>query len=475
MVSSRAFKHASKNVSKNASRQATKHASPASLTRAPDTRREAFAIAAPGLAPLVAAELEALGVQVQGVEPAGVAFSATPRMLFRVNCWSRLATRVVMRLDTFTARDFATLEKLARRVPWGDVLRAGDVAELSVTCRKSRLYHSDAVAQRIARGIERMVPGVRAAQADNDDESGEGDEVAAAIDVEQPEPKRDHGKKPKSANRASGPADARVQRILVRFDRDVCTISADASGELLHRRGWRLDTGKAPLRETLAAALIAASEWQGDVPLVDPMCGAGTIAIEAALRARNIAPGLSRSFSCEFWPGVASSLAHEEREAARAAVRDAAAPIVAADRDAGAVEATRTNAERAGVLQSLTVLHQPLSDTDASALGPSGFIVTNPPYGVRTGDPLTLSALWGRLGAMLRSAGPGWRLTAVVPDPALAKELRLPLDRVVMTTTGGRQVAFMRSRAPRGSRTPRATDTPREPHAPDGTVADKSE
>ncbi len=417
-------------------------------SRASEARREAFAIAAPGLAPLVAAELEAVGVQVTGVEPAGVAFSVTPRMLFRVNCWSRLATRVVVRLDTFTARDFATLEKLARRVPWGDVLRTGDVAELSVTCRKSRLYHSDAVAQRIARGIERMVPGVRAAQADSDDDGGDGDDIAEGTDINQTDVQHNRGANPTVDTRAKTAPDARVQRILVRFDRDVCTISADASGELLHRRGWRLDTGKAPLRETLAAALIAASEWPGDVPLIDPMCGAGTIAIEAALRARNMAPGLSRSFSCEFWPGVAASIALEEREAAKAAVREAAAPIIAADRDAGAIEATRTNAERAGVLQSVTILHQPLSDTDACSLGPSGFIVTNPPYGVRTGDPLTLSALWGRLGAVLRSAGPGWRLTAVVPDPAFAKELRLPLDRVVTTTTGGRPVAFMRSRAP---------------------------
>lgn len=410
-------------------------------------RRQAFAIAAPGLAPLVAAELESLGVQVVGVEPAGVAFEATPLMLFRVNCWSRLATRVIVRLDTFEARDFATLEKFARRVPWGDVLRAGERAEISVTCRKSRLYHSDAVAERIARGIERVVPGAHAERevAEEGEDAEDSGEASASP-------------APRAATERGGvltsPAarGGRVQRILVRFDRDVCTISADSSGELLHRRGWRLDSGKAPLRETLAAALIAASAWPGDVPLVDPMCGAGTIAIEAALRARNIAPGLSRSFSCEYWPGVVASIARDEREAARAAQRDAHAPIIAADRDAGAIEATRANAERAGVLESLTILHQPLSDTDVSSLGARGWIVTNPPYGVRTGDPLTLPALWGRLGALVRSAGPGWTLAAVVPDPAFAKELRLPLDRVATTTTGGRQVAFMRSCAPRGAR-----------------------
>ncbi len=418
------------------------------------SERDAFAIAAPGLAPLLAAELTALGVQVRAVEAAGVAFHASDAVLFRVNCWSRLATRVVVRLDSFVARDFATLEKRARRVPWREVLAPGEQAVLSVTCRKSRLYHSDAVAERVARGIELAVPGVRAATGpDDDDADSDPNSVTnAALHVDED-----------TITDATARARAgvhvhvheksnasRAQRILVRLDRDMCTISADASGDLLHRRGWRLDSGKAPLRETLAAALIAASDWPANVPLVDPMCGAGTIAIEAALRARNIAPGLSRTFACEHWPGADPALAAGERDAARAAMLLAApARIVAADRDAGAIEATRTNAERAGVLDDITLQHQPLSDIGLAQIGAAGWVVTNPPYGIRTGNPATLAALWGRLGAVIREAGAGWTLTVVVPDPAFAKELRLPLDRVVVTTTGGRQVAFLKSRLPK--------------------------
>ncbi len=427
---------------------------------------------------MVAAELESLGVQVKEIEPAGVAFEATPLMLFRVNCWSRLATRILVRLDTFPARDFATLEKRARRVPWGDVLQAGDIVELSVTCRKSRLYHSDAVAERIARGIAMAVPGVAlsaikalvdddADDADDADDQADNDvvdgghgmhakiAVPTVLTVQRVTSSRTpHGRATTSQRNSATTSQhtSRVQRILVRFDHDVCTISADASGELLHRRGWRLDSGKAPLRETLAAALITASGWTADVPFIDPMCGAGTIAIEAALRARNIAPGLSRTFSCEFWPHVKPEIALAERERAASGVLQAApAAIIAADRDAGAMEATRTNAQRAGVLQDLTLVQKPLSDTRAASLGARGWIVTNPPYGVRTGDPHTLPALWGRLGAAVREAGPGWTLAAVAPDPALAKEIRLPLDRVVVTTTGGRQVAFVRSRLPKKS------------------------
>jgi putative N6-adenine-specific DNA methylase len=371
----------------------------------------------------VAAELRTLGVNVSEVEPAGVAFDATQEELFRVNCWSRLASRVIVRLDRFEARDFATLEKRSQRVPWSEILSSGDTAELSITCRKSRLYHSDAVAERVARGIERSLPGVRTAAARGDEDDAE----------------------PIAHNNTS----SRTQRILVRLDHDVCTISADASGQLLHRRGWRLDSGKAPLRETLAAALLVASEWPSDAPLVDPMCGAGTIAIEAALVACNIAPGLSRTYSCEFWPRVDVTIAERIRADARSAQRKAPAVIVAGDRDAGAIEATRTNAERAGVLDSLTIVHQPLSDIDLAQYGARGWVVTNPPYGIRTGNVDTLHALWGRLGAVVRTGGTGWTLGVVVPDPSLAREIRLSLERVVNTSTGGRQVSFSRSRPPR--------------------------
>jgi putative N6-adenine-specific DNA methylase len=228
-------------------------------------------------------------------------------------------------------------------------------------------------------------------------------------------------------------------------------VSADTSGALLHRRGWRLATAKAPLRETLAAALIASSGWPGDVPLVDPMGGAGTIAIEAALRARGLVPGLARDFACEHWPGADRALMARLREEAAARTRPAlSAPIVCADRDAGAIEATEGNATRAGVRADLTVLHQPLSAMDLAALGPRGWVVTNPPWGLRTGDPATLRALWGRLGALIRAAGPGWSLAAVVPDPQYARELRLPLETLLRTSAGGRPVSFVRSRLPGG-------------------------
>lgn len=388
------------------------------MSAASSSRLDVFAVATPGVAPLVAAECVALGLTPREVSTAGVALDLTPAELFTLNCWTRLASRVLVRLAQFEARDFATLEKQAARVPWARVLTAEAPVRLRVTCRKSRLYHSDAVAERVARSLTAVMPGVQVSGRARDDEDEDGADDAAVS-----------------------------QLIVVRFDRDRCTISADSSGALLHRRGWRQAVAKAPLRETLAAMMLAAVPWDGDVPLVDPFCGSGTIGIEAALRVRRMAPGLARRFAMERWPG-ADGAAHD---AVRQAARDAmlpgvGAPIVLRDRDAGAIAAARANAERAGVLGDLHIEQGALSETDLAGLGPRGLLLTNPPYGLRVSDGADLRALYARLGDVLRTGGPGWRLGMLVPpDRALAGQLRLRLTPAVRTTNGGLPVELLLS------------------------------
>lgn len=382
---------------------------------APPTAFDAFAIAAPGLAPLVAAECVVQGITPREVTPAGVAFDATAGQLFSMNLWSRLASRVLVRLAQFEARDFATLEKVAARVPWQRVLKPGATVRLRVTCRKSRLYHSDAVAERVGRGILGAITGSQV--------------VGRAVDDEDDD-------------------DAVTQLIVVRFDHDQCTISADSSGALLHRRGWRQAIAKAPLRETLAAAMLTACEWNGAVPLVDPFCGSGTIGIEAALRARGMAPGLGREFVMEQWPNAdAAVFARVRREADAQRRPSVGAPIVMRDRDAGACKAALANAERAGVLQDIVVEQGSLSDTALDEIGNTGLLLTNPPYGLRIGDGSDLRALYARLGDVLRAGGRGWQLGLLVPDRVLAGQTRLTFDAVLRTTSGGLPVEVLRSRA----------------------------
>src|SRR5262249_6616991 len=144
--------------------------------------------------------------------------------------------------------------------------------------------------------------------------------------------------------------------------RDDCTISTDSSGPLLHRRGYRVDGGKAPLRETLAAALLLAGEWDGTTPVVDPFCGSGTIPIEAALLARRMPPGWNRRFAFERWPSFDPAGYAAVRAALAREIRDRVpAPIIGSDRDRGAIDASITNSERARVTGDIEWRHHALS------------------------------------------------------------------------------------------------------------------
>jgi putative N6-adenine-specific DNA methylase len=330
----------------------------------------------------------------------------------------RIASRVLIRLDTFEARSFAELERHARRIPWTRIVRSGDAARFRVTCKKSRLYHSDAVAQRLADALVKMVPGVHA----------EGGSAAETED--------------------EAPGEERSALFVVRVLRDRCTVSADASGELLHRRGYRQATAKAPLRETLAAALLAASDWDGVASLMDPLCGSGTIPIEGALMARGIAPGARRAFAAERWPGVSAAVSAAVRaELATRSRERAPGAIVGSDRDAGAIESARANAERAGTAADIELAIHAISALRVPDGNP-GWIVSNPPYGVRVGESDRVRDLWAQLGKVLRERAPGWHVALLSPDLALERQLQLPIRLVAQTSNGGIPVRMVVARVP---------------------------
>lgn len=336
---------------------------------------------------------------------------------------------MLVRGTRFPARALGELERKARTVPWTDFIAPGSAVAFRVTARKSRLYHTGAIAERLASALTRAVANVDAT-------FGEG---AGRTSRESPAPF------PKVAA-----SDRPAQLVVVRVAHDEVTVSFDASGEHLHRRGWRLATAKAPLRETLAAAMLAGAAYDG-AALVDPLCGSGTIAIEAALSARRIAPGLARAFGAERWPGADPAVWRAVRDAARAQVRPAPAPIVASDRDAGAVAAARANAERAGVAGDITFAEQALSAV-APPVG-AGWVVTNPPYGIRVGERAEVRDLYARLGAVLRERFAGWRVAVLSADadPAhpLERQLRLPLTPVWTSNNGGIPVRLLTGVAPR--------------------------
>jgi putative N6-adenine-specific DNA methylase len=240
-------------------------------------------------------------------------------------------------------------------------------------------------------------------------------------------------------------ADDTAQLFIVRIVHDQVEISADSSGELLHRRGYRQEIAKAPLRETLAAAMVLASGWRKGEPLLDPMCGSGTIPIEAALIARGIAPGLHRKFQFMNWPTFDSARWDTILEHARSAATHSSEKIRGSDRDAGAIQAAGRNAERAGVADAIQFSEEAISGSIAELedLGDrAGWILTNPPYGIRIGEGEDLRNLYASLGAGLKTK-PGWKVGILTTDTGLVRQTQLPLASRFDTRNGGIPVSFM--------------------------------
>lgn len=360
-----------------------------------------FAACVPGLETLLAAELMELGLLrtrlILGppAESGGVAFEGDDAALHRANLRLRLAERVLVRHEPFPAADFAALVKGAARVPWARYLAPGRPVAVRVETRASKLYHEKAVAERVAEAAGTPL---------------------VAYDEEAP-----------------------AQLVYVKLDNDVCTVGVDSSGAPLHRRGWRYATGKAPLRETLAAALLRASAWDKTSPLLDPFCGSGTIAIEAALWARGVPAGAKRRFAFQDWPSF-------DGKAPAEGTKNAQVPrILASDRDAGAIESARANAARAGVADAIEFSVRAVSAVELPP-GP-GWVVTNPPYGVRVSEGKDLRDLYASLGKTLKSKAPGWNVTLLTSEAVLARAAGLNLEPGLSTLNGGLPVQAHSRRA----------------------------
>jgi putative N6-adenine-specific DNA methylase len=378
---------------------------------------EAFAVTALGLEPITGRELTALGIRGKPSE-GGVAWRGDWESVARANLWLRTASRVLVRVAEFRATAFFELELQAKRIPWRRFVPEGASVAFRVTCRKSKLYHSDAVAERLAKALIKAIPSARIAL-------GVGSESGPGVDPDDDD----------SAADASS-SGAPPVLFVVRFYRDVATVSVDSSGAPLHRRGYRQQLAKAPLRETLAAAMLLAAGWDGTTPLLDPMCGSGTIPIEAARLARRIAPGRDRDFAFVNWPEI-------DRARWRAMLDDArrgelAAPSVSisgSDRDAGAIAAARANAERAGVAADVEFAERAISAMPPEAT--PGLVIANPPYGVRVGNPAALRDLYAQLGNVLRANRPQAHLALLSADQQLERQLRIPLEERFATRNGG--------------------------------------
>jgi putative N6-adenine-specific DNA methylase len=358
------------------------------------SRSEAFFASCPrGLEALLGEELGALGAEAPQAVPGGVAFTGSWETCYRANLWSRLASRILWRVGDFDYVSEADLYEGVRAQDWPSHFAVERTLRVNVTAQKSPLKSLEFATLRIK---DAVCDGFR-------------DALGRRPDVDRAQP------------------DVRVHAFL---DARRAVLYLDTSGEALFKRGWRSTAGEAPLRENLAAGIIRLTGWRPEAPLLDPMCGSGTLLIEAAAMARGRAPGLKRAFGFEKLAGFDDGLWKRLRaEAAQPAARGVQPVLYGSDRDARALDAARRNLAAAGVERWVQLEQCDVLERRAPA--GSGILVANPPYGERVGSAEALERFYPQLGDALKKNFAGWRCHLFTADLRLAKLIRLrPARRV---------------------------------------------
>ncbi|WP_106478605.1 bifunctional 23S rRNA (guanine(2069)-N(7))-methyltransferase RlmK/23S rRNA (guanine(2445)-N(2))-methyltransferase RlmL [Phytohalomonas tamaricis] len=355
-----------------------------------------------GLEQLLAEELTVLGAAVEGTTVAGVYAQGALDTLYRCCLWSRLANRVILRLasvEQIVSTD--DVRHATAQVAWENEIAPGASFKVDFHGQSDSVRHTRFGAQLIKDGVvERMIA------------QGKG------------RPNVD----PKNAD----------LRLYAHLYREKLTLGLDLSGDSLHMRGYRLDGAKAPLKENLAAALLVRADWPGRAKegnaLIDPLCGSGTLVIEAALMAADIAPNVARSrFGFHAWArhdDVLWQELHREAEArASLGKRRCQLVLIGQDLDPGALEAARYNARRAGVESLVRFTQADVATLEKPPGAEQGLVITNPPYGERLGDMPTLVPLYAALGERLRQAFAGWRLALFTANPELGHRTGLKAEK----------------------------------------------
>ncbi|MCI5546671.1 MAG: class I SAM-dependent RNA methyltransferase [Clostridiales bacterium] len=359
-----------------------------------------------GLEGQTARDLKWLGVESAAPQPAGgVLFEGTPAQAFNANLWLRCADRVMLLVGRFEARSFEELFESVRALPWEDYIPSDGAFPIRAHCARSTLMSPSDCQSIVKKAIVERLK--RTCHIDWFEETG----AVYAVDVS--------------------------------IHADVVTICLDSSGPALNKRGYRTWNGEAPLRETMAAALVMASPWRPAQPLYDPCCGTGTLLIEAAFIALSRAPGLKRAFDCEKWgfmPQAEMKRLRAEAEEKFNAGRERPIQIAGSDIDGGALELARRHIAQAGLSGRITLEKRDLRDV--TPRGESGVILCNPPYGERLGDKRAAAAVERQLG-LLQERSSGWSLCAISGDLAFERNFGRRADKKRRFYNGRLECEFM--------------------------------
>jgi len=346
-----------------------------------ETDLEIFLVCIPGLEAALRKEAIEKGFKKPKISTGGVTIWGGWSVAWRANLELRGASKVLVRLGSFRVQHLSKLDKLARRFPWSDFLLKDVPIRIDVTSTKSKIYHEKAAAERFEKAIKETI-GARV-----------GEDAVVCLKI--------------------------------RIYEDTCTISIDTSGEGLHKRGHKEALHKASMRETMAALLLRQCGYEGNEPVVDPMCGSGTFILEAAEIAAKLKAGRTRSFAFEQMANFDPDLWMRMKDKSKEIKPDL--HFYGSDRDEGAIKLSTANAERAGVDHITTFKQRVMSDLTPPCED-KGLVIINPPYGVRIGETKKLTPLYKAMGETLKSNFTGWRVGIVTSADGLAKATGLPFE-----------------------------------------------
>jgi putative N6-adenine-specific DNA methylase len=381
------------------------------------SRPEAFFAPCPrGLEALLAKELASFGARSPEATAGGVGFTGNWEVCYRANLWSRIASRVLWRVAEFDYQSEDDIYAAARAVNWFELFDVNRTLRVYVTAQKSPVKSLEFVTLRVKDAVcDRFR-----------------DDVGRRPNVERADP------------------DVRVHLFL---DEKRGALYLDTSGEALFKRGWRMQTVEAPLRENLAAGLVMLSGWKFEEPLLDPMCGGATILVEAAAMARGRAPGMKRAFGFEKLDIFNASLWQQLREEASSPAQKAPKlQLFGSDSDATALTAARRNLGAAGVERWVTLEASDVLSREAPAA--SGTMIANPPYGERIGESEELARFYPKLGNALKQNFAGWNCFFFTADRRMEKLIRLQTARRTVLFNGPIECRLYEYRIVAGSNRP---------------------
>ena len=357
-----------------------------------------FATTSRGLEEVAAQELIRIGAKNVRPDFTGVHFQGDRELLYRANLWTRTTFRILMPIARIKSFDGDELYRNVQKLDWEQYLDPNMTIAVTCTGKSQNLNHTHFTALQIKNAIVDLQKSRRGKR--------------SSVDTENPD-----------------------LIINAHIDQKHCILSLDSSGSSLHRRGYRPAMGDAPMKETLAAALLEMAEWTPDLPFLDPMCGSGTLPIEAALKALNIAPGLYRDFGFQTWLDYDRDLWQGLLKEAGDRQKDSInVPIIGSDGDLKIIRQAFANAESSGLEDYVKFARQEISTVEAPA--DRGVLICNPPYGVRLGNEAELGELYKLLGDIFKQRFRGWTAYILTGSMKLSRQVGLRTSKRIKLYNG---------------------------------------